>query len=460
MGYSKRNQIKELGLPELISFEPLKEDIIKREKKLRVLLISANTEQIVMPVFPIGLAFVATATQKAGHDVKFINLMDENDRLTLLKGAIKDFSPEVIGISVRNVDDQSIDKPKFLLEAVKQVVKDCRSRSGAQIVLGGSGYTIYPQSVLDYLKADMGIQGEGEKAFVDLLAQMDKNIDTPDVPGLYLRGAGLIKKPALSKNLDDCAIPPPDDHPWIPSSALEGKGAWIPFQTRRGCPMNCSFCPNPVIEGRILRKQKIDHVIETLTQYANTGYTRFIFVDSTFNLPESYVENFCDRIISQRLKIKWFCTIYPIKTDEKRIEKMARAGCIGASLGFESGSNKILKNMNKKFDADSVCRVSKMLKKFGISRMGYLLLGGPGETRETVNESLHFAEKLNLESMMITRGMRIYPGTPLAKVSINEKVIGPDDDLLFPKFYMAKGLGDWLKDTVDHWAKNRPNWMI
>jgi radical SAM superfamily enzyme YgiQ (UPF0313 family) len=221
---------------------------------MRVLLISANTEQMVMPVFPIGLAFVATATQKAGHDIKFINLMNENDRLTLLGGAIEDFNPEVIGISVRNIDDQSIDKPKFLLDAVKQVVEDCRHQSDAPIVLGGGGYTLYPQSVLDYVEADMGIQGEGERAFVHLLAQMKKNADTFDVPGLYLRGSGLIKKPTLSKNLDDCPIPPPHDHPWIPSSALKERGAWIPFQTRRGCPMNCSFCPNTVIEGRITRK--------------------------------------------------------------------------------------------------------------------------------------------------------------------------------------------------------------
>lgn len=193
-------------------------------KKLRVLLISANTEQILMPVFPIGLAFIATATQKAGHDVKFVNLMDENDRLTLLKGAIKDFNPDIIGISVRNVDNQSIEKPKFLLDAVKQVVTDCRNHSDAPIVLGGGGYSLYPQSALAYLGADMGIQGEGERAFVNLLAQIEKKADTLDVPGLYLRDFGLIKKPSLSKNLDDCPIPSPHDHPWIPSQPSKEKG--------------------------------------------------------------------------------------------------------------------------------------------------------------------------------------------------------------------------------------------
>jgi radical SAM superfamily enzyme YgiQ (UPF0313 family) len=413
-----------------------------------------------MQVFPIGLAFIATATQKAGHEVKFINLMDEHDRLTLLGSAIKDFNPDIIGISVRNVDNQAIDKPKFLLDAVKHIVQDCRKQSDAPVVLGGGGYTLYPQSILEYLDADMGIQGQGENAFVDLLDQIKTNAEALDVSGLYLRRTGLIKKPAITKNLDECTIPSPSDHPWIPSSALEDKGAWIPFQTRRGCPMNCSYCPNTVIEGRIARKQKIDHVMEALGKYVRAGYSRFIFVDNTFNFPQSYAEELCSRIITQGLKIKWFSTIYPIEIDENLIEKMALAGCIGVSIGFESGSDKILKNMNKKFSIENVRRTSALAKKHGISRMGFLLLGGPGETKDTVNKSLDFADELNLESMIITRGIRIYPNTPLAETSVKENVIRSDDDLLFPKFYMEKGLGEWLKEAVEHRAKEHPNWIL
>jgi len=139
---------------------------------------------------------------------------------------------------------------------------------------------------------------------------------------------------------------------------------------------------------------------------------------------------------------------------------MARTGCIGLSIGFESGSDKILKNMNKKFSIENIRRISVLAKKHAISRMGFLLLGGPGETRDTVNKSLDFAEELNLESMIITRGIRIYPNTPLAETSIKENVVRPDDDLLLPEFYMEKGLGDWLKETVENRAKEHQNWII
>jgi hypothetical protein len=110
---------------------------------MRVLLISANTEKINMPALPLGLACVAAATQKAGHDVKMVDLMTEKDTPSVLRGAIEGFHPDLIGISVRNIDDQNMGNPRFLLDPVKEIVTGCRSLSEAPIVLGGAGYSIY-----------------------------------------------------------------------------------------------------------------------------------------------------------------------------------------------------------------------------------------------------------------------------------------------------------------------------
>ncbi|MBU0985949.1 MAG: cobalamin-dependent protein, partial [Proteobacteria bacterium] len=144
---------------------------------MKVLLISANTEQINMPVLPLGMACVAAAAQNAGHEVKTVNLMMAQDAHMLLEKAVAGFKPEVIGISVRNIDDQIMEHPKFLLAPVKAVVAECRRLSDAPIVLGGAGYSIFPREVLDYLKADMGIQGEGEQAFVMLLERLKRKTD-------------------------------------------------------------------------------------------------------------------------------------------------------------------------------------------------------------------------------------------------------------------------------------------
>ena len=140
------------------------------------------------------------------------------------------------------------------------------------------------------------------------------------------------------------------------------------------------------------------------------------------------------------------------------IEKMAKAGCRGVSLGHESGSNKILNILNKKFNTDVVRRVSGRFSNHNINQMGFLMLGAPEETKETVMESLAFADSLNTATLKITIGIRIYPFTALARTAVKDGIIAPDDDLLQPRFYMTPGLEDWLRKTVEDWVKDRPNW--
>jgi hypothetical protein len=128
---------------------------------MKVLLISANTERINMPAPPLGLQLVAAATRRAGHDVTFLDLLSEPEPVRAIQRALAACTPAVIGISVRNIDDQDMRTQRFLLEPVKAVVAECRAGSDAPIVLGGAGYSMFPDAVLDYLGADFGIGGRG-----------------------------------------------------------------------------------------------------------------------------------------------------------------------------------------------------------------------------------------------------------------------------------------------------------
>jgi radical SAM superfamily enzyme YgiQ (UPF0313 family) len=222
--------------------------------------------------------------------------------------------------------------------------------------------------------------------------------------------------------------------------------------------MDCSYCSTSTIEGRLMRKRSPGKVIEALSRFAKAGFDRFFFVDNTFNLPPSYAQELCDRMITAELNISWRCILYPWKVDEVLVRKMAEAGCKEVSLGFESGSGKILRLMNKKFSPEEVRRISQILKKYGIRSMGFLLLGGPGETKKTVEESFSFVDSLDLESMKITTGIRIYPHTLLAQIAVSEGVIEPGEDLLFPKFYIRQEIRNWLEETVSSWIKDRPHW--
>ena len=181
-------------------------------------------------------------------------------------------------------------------------------------------------------------------------------------------------------------------------------------------------------------------------------------MDNTFNLPEHYAQALCEQITAAGLDIRWRAILYPGQVSEKLVRAMARSGCRDVALGFESGFQPILDALNKRFSLDDIRRASRLLADHGIARMGFLLLGGPGETRETVLQSLAFADSLNLEAVKLSVGLRIYPYTALARLAMQEGVIGPDDDLLQPRFYIARGLEPWLRETVRTWMADRPNW--
>jgi len=423
---------------------------------MRVLLISANTEKINMPTLPLGLASVATTTRKAGHDVAMADLMVEKDMRSVLKEAIEGFRPEIIGISVRNIDDQNMENPRFLLDPVKEIMSGCQSLSEATIVLGGAGYSIFPESALSFLGADMGIQGEGEVVFPDLIERLERGASLSGLPGLYLPGHGLQCKRMFAKNLDTWPLPD-NDLLSLPSQKEE---LWMPVQTRRGCPLNCSYCSTGTIEGRVLRRHSPEAIVQWIARWREAGVHQFYFVDNTFNLPPSHAKEICRKLIDHGLNTRWWSILYPKHVDKELVGLMARAGCEQVSMGFESGSERILKNMNKRFTLKEVRQISEMLSEHGIRRMGFLLLGSPGETTGSVKESLVFADSLKLDTLKITTGVRIYPHTSLAKKAIDDGVISSHDDLLLPRFYLAKGLENWLQETLKNWATTRPHWRI
>jgi len=422
---------------------------------MRVLFISANTEKMNILPMPLGLNYVAAATKNKGHEVKVLDLMFHADPPLKTRETIDSFRPEVIGVSVRNIDDQSMNATRFLLDDVKTVVHYCRSLSDAPVVLGGAGYSIFPEAVLAWLDADMGIQGEGEAAFPQLLERLERHADPAGLPGLYLKDRRTSVERSFIRDLKDLDVS--GVHCF--SSAYD-RSLWMPFQTRRGCPMDCSYCSTATIEGRTIRKRPPEPAIEELKGFVKAGFKRIHFVDNTFNLPSSYAKEICRRIIDAGLEIDWMAILYPAKIDEELVRLMAASGCRGVSLGFESGCERMLKAMNKRFTPEEVRKASLLFAEHDIRQMGFLMLGGPGETRESVLESFAFADTLPLDSLKISQGIRIYPYTALAKIAVAEGRIASDDNLLSPVFYMVRELEDWLRDAVKDRMAERPHWQV
>ena len=391
---------------------------------MKVLLISANTERINMVTLPLGLGLVAAAVR-----------------------------PDVVGISVRNIDDQNRQSPRFLLEQAGPVVAACRGGSSAPVVLGGAGYSIFPRAALAFLRGDFGICGDGEAAFPVLLDRLARLEDPRGIPGVYVAGDTADPGRATAEQLD--ALPLWDDS----LSGLADPASpdlWVPVQSRRGCPNDCSYCSTSHIQGRAIRCRSPRLVVETVARLARAGFRRCYFVDNSFNIPEAHALELCRGLRDAHLDLEWRCILYPHQVGEELVRAMAEAGCVEVALGFESGCTRVLREMNKRFAPDDVRRVSELLAAHGIRRFGFLLLGGPGETRESVEESLSFARALHLDGLRLTVGLRIYPGTPLAKRALAEGGIAPGDDLLFPRFYLAPGLEPWIDERVAEAGSARP----
>ncbi len=413
---------------------------------MRVLLIAANTERINMPTPPLGAASVGAAVAASGHEVVVLDLMGSPDPGREVADAAAAVRPGVIGISVRNVDDQCMERPTFLLDKVRPVVAACRESSTAPVVLGGAGYSIFPRPALAFLGADLGVRGEGEEVFPALVDAVAKGADPGALPGVECGGGRL---PAVRRRWVDL-----DQHPYPlgllrPSLDLSDPQLWVPFQTRRGCPLRCAYCSTPVIEGRRLRLRSLDAVVADLDRLALAGARRIYFVDNTFNLPPSYALALSRRIAERGLDLEWRAILYPDKVSAELAETMAEAGCVEVALGFESGSPAVLRSLGKPFGPEAIRHTAEVLAGVGIRRAGFLLVGAPGETVDTVRASLDLVATLDLEMVKVTTGVRVYPGTPLAATSVAEGVVDASDDLLRPTFYLAGGLGsEWVESEA------------
>jgi radical SAM superfamily enzyme YgiQ (UPF0313 family) len=412
---------------------------------MRVLLVSSNTERINMVTIPLGLGLVAGAVRRAGHEVAFLDLLDEQDPGAAIRRAVAASQPDVIGISVRNIDDQDRENPRFLLGQVKPVVDAARVCTTAPIVLGGAGYSIFPEAALAYLGADLGVSGEGEETFPALLERLQAGGDPAGLPGVHVAGRPWERPPSFADDLD--AFPVWDESLTSivdPSSP----DLWVPIQSRRGCPNDCSYCSTASIQGRKIRARSPQQVVEQVARLARAGCRRFYFVDNSFNIPESYSFEVCRWMRELAPGAAWRCILYPHRVGEELVRALAEAGCVEVALGFESGSEAILREMNKRFTPADVRTTSELLAAHAVRRIGFLLLGGPGETRGTVDESLALAASLRFDFLKITVGIRIYPGTPLAHRAVEDGMISGDDDLLQPRFYLARGLEPWIHERV------------
>lgn len=434
--------------------------------RARVLLVSANRERQPYPVVPNGLACVASALQLAGHDVRLVDLCFEKNPIAATSAAARAFSPTIVGVSVRNIDNSDAIALRHYTPEARSIFAALRSAApNAKLIAGGAAFGVAPEALFRDFEVDYAVAGDGERASVALVDALTRGEEIGPLPGVVrsIDGAVHFSPPGEDSNLDD--LPSPALHRWIDIRRYERHGATIPIQTKRGCVYKCVYCTYRNVEGwgyRIRNPELVADEIEELWREA--GVKSFDFVDSTFNSPPGHAIDVCEAIIRRNMDVHLDTTNFtPATASDELLGVMRRAGFRTLGITAESASDPVLERLEKGFTAAKVREVAERVEKAGIRTLWIFLVGGPGETPATLEQTLEFAAwRLGRgDAVYLTVGLRIYPGTTLHRIAIGEGVVEADATLLDPTFYFSPELSfDSAVNRLRHFAADHPRFMF
>jgi len=367
---------------------------------MKVLIISSNT----LAFSPSGPAYVAGAALNAGHTVEVFDCLFAKDRPSELDGHITRFNPDVIGISIRLVTGDIIDESaefntrRFDVRPdVKDMVERIKQSSSAHIVLGGPGFNYYGPDWLEYLDLDYGIRGEAEFAFPLYLERLEEGGDIHSVPGCIYRKDGRVHKVPreLIEDLDATALPA---YELFDLDQYFEHNISAAIFTKRGCAFRCTFCPYRSLEGGHYRLKSPQRVVDEVEHIQKAKKPKMLsFCDNSFNVPKKHAEAICHELIDRKLDVSWGTgALKPVGVTENFCRLMRDAGCDYVNLAVETASEEMLRRMGRGYKPKHIRQALTSLSKsdipFGIS----LLIGAPGETPETIAETLDLVDSFQM----------------------------------------------------------------
>ncbi len=420
----------------------------------RVLLINPNTEKSPYPVVPIGLCLAAVSV-KSNFDVRISDATFDGAARVI--SCIEEFRPDYVGLSIRNIDDVTLGIEQFYIDEIKRdFIDPIRKVTKAPLILGGAGFNLFPDELVELLGADFGVVGEGEERFLQLLNALEAVSDPASIPGIVLpRPRNPIVPESAGIKFSGRGVWPyaPTGSLQIPFSEVDrlidfgpyrARGSY-PVQTKRGCSLKCVYCCYPLIEGRSYRLRPPASIVDEIEEAASRlGQVMFEFVDSTFNAPLAHAEAVCLEIIRRNLKLRLRSMgVNPGGITEHLLELMRRAGFQQIVCSADTASSATLRKYQKGFSKKRLEKAARIIQAHDMPTMWSFIFGGPGETEGTLEESFEFIERFvqPLDMVHMTEGIRIYPNTPIFDIAVKEKMIDPDKSLLRPVFYISPALG-------------------
>jgi radical SAM superfamily enzyme YgiQ (UPF0313 family) len=420
---------------------------------MKVLLVSANTLREPYPVYPMGLDYVAGAIAQ-NHQVQIVdmNSLGGNDSLATV---IKAFLPDVIGLSLRNIDNIDNTDPRGFIGQYRTIVDIIRKHSEARLILGGSGFTIFPAETIKALNADYGVIGEGERLAL-LLRAIEKQEDPEKIPGVITPAVAKSLPEPYEGKITRMINPNPANLQFYLQN-----GAMLNLQTKRGCPFKCIYCTYPHIEGHHLRLMDPEETAGAALKLQASGAKYFFITDSVFNADCAHSLAVARAFKKNGVSIPWCAFFAPLKQPEDYFRILAEAGLTHVEFGTDSLSNPVLASYRKPFRDQEVFKIHQAAIDAGLYVAHYFLLGGPGENPQTLQETLTRAGGLEKCALFFFCGTRIYPGTALYEIAVNEGQIEKGASILEPVFYRSPLIdSDEILRQVRQAAGERINWLI
>ena len=430
---------------------------------MNILIIATNRNAYPVPVLPSGACIIAEAAVRAGHRVSLLDLMFTADPLRALKSALGSATFDVIGLSVRNIDNIDMSAPRNFINDLIPLIHAVRGFTDAPLVLGGASLMIMPEEIMRATGVPCAVIGNGEDVFPRLVEKLARNEPWEELPGVASLLGGMFRaNPPEPGRSHSCAGPAYGR--WLNMKVYCSHLSTIPLQTKQGCCFQCVYCTYRKIEGTDYRLSDPGSVAETVVRCTASGFSDIEFVDNVFNVPYDHARAVCESLVRAKHRARLqSIELNPVSFDQGLVSAMERAGFVGIGLTVESASDPVLEGLRKGFTAREVHAAAETVKRSRLPCLWIFLLGGPGETRETVRETLHFAEKFirPQDAAFFSVGIRMYPGTELENIARRQGVLSlPSGGMLAPLFYVSPRVeADWIMGQVKQSMNSHMNFM-
>ncbi len=412
---------------------------------MKILLISSNRERHPWPIPPYGACYIASSLERSGFDVQFLDILFADNPSSIITEKIHQFIPDLVAVSIRNIDNLDRQHSHYYLDAVKEnVIDPVKRATSAPLVIGGAAVSIMPERIMDFLGVDYAVFGEGEETMVQFARYLELNSDISSIGGLFYRNEGRVTgNPVVRiEDLDGLALP--RIYRWVDWEKYRLNYSLYPVQTKRGCALTCSYCVYNKIEGCHYRLRDPERVVDEIEDIIENCNPKVIeFTDSTFNIPLEHALEICREIIKRRIRVSFNTMgINPGAVTDELVALMKEANFIEVSCTPESGSERMLKALGKNFTLKHVERAARLFSKSDIPVIWYFLFGGPGEDETTVRETFSFIEEniVKRDLVFITSGIRVLPGSPVYTFARETGQLADSTDILRPVWFQPEGI--------------------